>query len=185
MLSLLRNSSRAGPGGERRTRPPVCDGFGHEVVLGDVLGEGHQAARLVQDVLPHQTGHPRHALDPRHIGGDVGPRVGGAEVHLRAGRRLSAELRAQAAAKHGVISTILTLFPLKTTISESSVHSELVGTKISLKRQIFENIWNGSSVGPGEAGKQPDNQSWTGVLGRGRTHQSGGTQEAGLEEQLP
>lgn len=64
------------------THRPVCDGFRHEVILSNVLSEGHQPARLVQHVFPHQTRHPRHALYPRHVRGDVGPRVGGAEIHL-------------------------------------------------------------------------------------------------------
>lgn len=70
------------------THPPVGDGFGHEVVLSNVLSEGNQPARLVQHVLPHQTRHPRHALDPRNVCRDVGPRVGRAEIHLRAGKPL-------------------------------------------------------------------------------------------------
>lgn len=72
-----------------RTHRPVSDGFGHEVVLSNVLSEGNQSARLVQHVLPHQTWHPRHALDPRNICRDVGPRVGRAKIHLRAGKGLS------------------------------------------------------------------------------------------------
>lgn len=54
---------------------PVGDGFGHEVVLGDVLGERDETSGLVQDVLPHQTRHSRHALDPRHVRRDVEARV--------------------------------------------------------------------------------------------------------------
>lgn len=66
-------------------REPVSDGFSHEVIFGDVLSEGDQSAGLVQHVLPHQTGHPRHALYPRHVGRDVGTRVGRAKIHLTTG----------------------------------------------------------------------------------------------------
>lgn len=69
------------------THRPVSDGFRHEVVLSNVLSEGNQPARLIQHVFPHQTRHPRHTLYPRHVCGDVGPRVGGAEIHLWAGKR--------------------------------------------------------------------------------------------------
>ena len=64
-------------------KSPVGYGLGHEVVLGDVLGEGDETSGLVQDVLPHEAGHPRHTLDPRHVGRDVGAWVGRAEIHLR------------------------------------------------------------------------------------------------------
>lgn len=64
------------------THQPVSDGFSHEVVLSNVLSEGDQSARLVQHIFPHQTRHPSHALYPRNIGRDVGPRVGRAEIYL-------------------------------------------------------------------------------------------------------
>lgn len=52
-IVLLLRTTREGS--EMLAHRPVSDGFGHEVVLSDVLGEGNQSARLVQHVLPHQT----------------------------------------------------------------------------------------------------------------------------------
>lgn len=54
---------------------PVSDGFGHEVILSDVLSESDETSSLVQNILPHQTRHPRHTLNPRHVSRDVGARV--------------------------------------------------------------------------------------------------------------
>lgn len=61
---------------------PVSDGFGHEVILGDVLSERDETSGLVQDVLPHQTRHSCHALNPCHVSRDVGARVWRSEIHL-------------------------------------------------------------------------------------------------------
>ena len=40
-----------------------------EEVLGEVAAEGLEAALVVQQLLPHQGGHPRGAVDPKQIAG--------------------------------------------------------------------------------------------------------------------
>lgn len=54
---------------------PVGNGFGHEVILSDVLSKSDETSSLVQNILPHQTRHSCHTLNPSHISRDVGARV--------------------------------------------------------------------------------------------------------------
>ena len=43
------------------------DGLGKEEVFGKVAAKGLEAALVVQQLLPHQSGHTRCAVDPKQI----------------------------------------------------------------------------------------------------------------------
>ena len=45
------------------------DSLGKEEVFGQVAAEGLKAALVVQQLLPHQGGHARGAVDPKQIAG--------------------------------------------------------------------------------------------------------------------
>ena len=45
------------------------DSLGKEEVFRQVAAEGLKAALVVQQLLPHQGGHPRGAVDPKQIAG--------------------------------------------------------------------------------------------------------------------
>jgi len=53
----------------RQLNDPVVveEGLGYEVVLGDVVAEGLQAAYLVDDALAHEAGHACDAVDSDEV----------------------------------------------------------------------------------------------------------------------
>ena len=56
--------------------------FSEEEVLGEVAPEGLEAAGLVQQILPHEGGHARGAVDPHHRGREVDAGVECPEIDL-------------------------------------------------------------------------------------------------------
>lgn len=61
---------------------PVREWLCEEEVFRQVLAEGLHAAHLVQELLAHQGGHPRRAVDAEQVGRKVDAGVGRPKVHL-------------------------------------------------------------------------------------------------------
>lgn len=68
---------------EKKRSTTDQEGLGHEVVFGQVLSERLESAGCVEDLLPHESGHPGGTVDAQQTSGQVDAGVTRAEVNLK------------------------------------------------------------------------------------------------------